>query len=173
MKVLGCLLLFFLFSFLGIYGANRLDRRIRQLKSLEKAFLFMKREIDYRLSPIGETLLQTAKRTEHPWCLFFESAGKAFQGNMMQGSLSPDEILDREIKNVRGYHSWEKDLDVIRRFGKNFGELDKKMQLVQLSVAVEEIQDLLEEAIEEKHTKGKLYQTLGICMGILSVILVV
>lgn len=173
MKILGCLLMFFLFSYLGIHGANQIDRRIRQLKSLEKALFFMKREIDYRLSPLGETLLQTAKRTEHPWCLFFESAGKSFQENPMQGFMSPDEIFDREIQKIQGYHSWEKDLEVLKRLGKNFGELDKEMQLMQLTMATEEIKELLSEAQEEKQIKGKLYRTLGVCMGILSVILVV
>jgi len=64
-------------------------------------------------------------------------------------------------------------LDILLRLGKGFGELDKKMQLMQLTVAEEEMKELLQEAQEEKRTKGKLYQTLGVCMGIMSVILII
>ena len=172
MKMFGCFFLFVLFTSIGMHASSQLDKRIRQLKSLEKAVLSMKREIDYRLSPLAETLLQTAKRTEAPWCLFFEETGKAFQ-ERAEGLCCPEEIFGKGIKGVQFYHPWEKDLEVLIELGKNLGELDKKMQMAKLSMAEEEIEGLLCEAMEEKREKGKLYQTLGLCMGILSVILVV
>ena len=178
MKIAGCILMFFLFVSCGFYASNQLEKRIRQLKSLEKAVMSMKREIDYRLSPLGETLLHTAKRTEHPWCLFFERAGQSFQGGKRTDGKSmelcfPDEIFRRELITIRQYHPWEKDLKVLVGLGKNLGELDKKMQIMKFTMVEEEIKDLIGEAQEEKKTKGKLYQTLGACMGIVSVILVI
>ena len=171
MRMLGCVFLFLLFVSLGVYASNQLEKRIKQLKSLEKAIESMKREIDYRVSPLCETLLKTAKRTEHPWCLFLEEAGRTFQ-NRKEGILNPDEIFQKGIRRIQLYHPWEKDLNVILNLGRSLGELDKKMQIMELSMAEEEVRELIQEAREEKRTKGKLYQTLGVCMGILSVILV-
>lgn len=171
MKFAGCAFLFFLFTFLGVYASSQLDKRIRQLKSLEKAVFFMKREIDYRLSPLGVTLLHTGEKMDYPWNLFFSEAGKHFQ-ERREGLCCPDEIFRKELEKIRFFHPWEKDLEVLIRLGKSLGELDKKMQIMQLSMAEEEIRGLLEEAVEEKKTKGKLYRTLGMSMGILSVILV-
>jgi stage III sporulation protein AB len=171
MKFAGCLSLFLFFTFCGIYGSNQLEKRIRQLKSLNKAVLFMKREIDYHMTPLAETLLHTAARTEYPWCLFFEKAGKNFQ-ERREGICCPDEIFEKELKGMRNYHPWDKELDVLLRLGKCLGELDKHTQILQLSIAEEELSSLIHEAEEEKRTKGKLYRTLGVCMGMLSVILI-
>lgn len=171
MKYAGCVFLFFLFMFLGVYASVQLDKRIRQLKSLERAAFFMKREIDYRLSPLGVTLLHTGEKVDYPWNQFFTEAGKCFQ-ERRENLCCPDEIFRKELERMRFFHPWEKDLDVLVRLGKSLGELDKKMQIMQFSMMEEEIRGLLEEAIDEKRTKGKLYRTLGMCMGILSVILV-
>ena len=171
MKIVGGILMLCLFSSMGMYASGQLDRRIRQLKSLEKAILSMKRELDYRASPLAETFLYTACRTEYPWNLFFEEAGKGLmERNDHFGG--PDEVFSREAAKVRPFHPWDRDLEVLTGLGKHLGDMDKKMQLMHLSIAEEEICGLLQEAKEEKRIKGKLYQTLGICMGILSVIMV-
>lgn len=172
MKVAGCVCLFCFFTSCGLHASYQLEKRIKQLKSLKKAVLFMKREIDYRLTPLADTLLYTAEQTEQPWCFFFEGAGKGFQ-ERSERICYPDEIFGKELRKMRSYHPWDRDLDVLTRLGKCLGELDKKMQIMQLSIAEEEIETLYQEAVEEKKTKGKLYQTLGVCMGILSVILVI
>ena len=83
-----------------------------------------------------------------------------------------DEIFEKELKGMRNYHPWDKELDVLLRLGKCLGELDKHTQILQLSIAEEELSSLIHEAEEEKRTKGKLYRTLGVCMGMLSVILI-
>lgn len=172
MKIAGCMFVFYFFIFCGIHASGQLEKRIKQLKSLEKAVQSMKREIDYRLSPLGETLLYTANRTEHPWCMFFQRTGESFQERKTEVCL-PDEIFRKELILMRRYHPWEKDLDVLLVLGKNLGELDKKMQIMKINMAEEEIRELIKQAQEDKQMKGKLYQTLGVCMGILSVILVI
>ena len=171
MKIVGCILMFCLFSYMGMYASGQLERRIRQLKSLEKAILSMKRELDYRVAPLAETFLYTASRTEHPWSHFFEDAGKSLTEGK-DNVTGPDEVFSREAAKVRPFHPWDRDLEVLTGLGKHLGDMDKKMQLMHLSIAEEEICGLLQEAKEEKRIKGKLYQTLGICMGILSVIMV-
>lgn len=172
MKLLGCCFIFLTFTFMGLHASSQLEKRIRQLKGLEKAILSIEREIDYRLSPIGDALIQTAKRTEFPWNLFFQNAGEAFSKNREKGCC-PNQIFEDEIPKIRIYHPWEKDLKLLLTLGKGMGELDKKMQLSQLAMAKEEIQSAIKSAQEEQHAKGKLYQTLGICMGFLGVILVI
>ena len=132
----------------------------------------MEREIDYRHSCLKEVCKNSSQKADAPWDLFFSKVGAELQ-NDKENLSDPYQILERELVKISSLHPWEKDLAVIKNLGKGFGERDKKSQMIQFSIALEEIDVLLQEAIEEKKRKGKLYQTLGICMGILSVILVV
>lgn len=172
MKAVGCFGVFLFFTAVGMYVSSQFGKRVRQLKNLEKAVVSMKREIDYQLSPLGEALLHAGKRTEPPWNQFFTQAGEKFL-DKKRGLCEPDEVFQEEIKKIRFYHPWEKDLDILLALSKGLGELDKKMQLVQLSMAEEEIRQAVGEAEQELEKKGKLYQTLGACMGVLGVILLI
>lgn len=93
----------------------------------------------------------------------------------MQQTLNTtmEEILGDSIRTAAKYHPWDSDLEILRTMGKGLGELDKKMQLARFELAIEEIRQAEQEAGEEQKQKGKLYQTLGVCMGILGVILII
>ena len=76
MKAAGCILILIISTAAGMYAAGQFEKRVYQLKELEKAVLILKREIDYRLSPLGEALVHTGKRISYPWNQFFIQAGE-------------------------------------------------------------------------------------------------
>ena len=172
MNAAGCILILIISTAAGMYAAGQFEKRVRQLKELEKAVLILQREIDYRLSPLGEALVHTGKRIFYPWNQFFIQAGEKILEKGKE-SIAPDECFEEEIKRITTYHPWEKDLNILVSLGKNLGELDKKMQLAKLSMTEEEIRQAIDAAKEEQGKKGKLYQTLGVCMGVLGVILMI
>ena len=54
---------------------------------------------------------------------------------------------------------------------KRLGQLDKTMQVAQLKLAEEEVIQAQNEALDEYKRKSQLYKTLGVCMGVLGVII--
>lgn len=171
MKWVEISVLFCFFTMSGFYASSGLEKRIRKLKNLEKSLAFLNREIDYRKSPLGEALCRTAEKSKEPWKNFFMVVGEKLQNNSEE-FCRPDEIFKEAVTRIKSYHPWEKDLHFLLNFGKIMGEADKNTQLVQLCMAKEELNGLIEEAEEEQKKKGKLYQTLGICLGMMGVILI-
>lgn len=172
MKLVECAVILLFFTAAGMYASSQLGKRRRQLRSLEKAILSLYREVDYHLSPLADAFMQTAGRAEPPWDNFFRQMGENIK---MQQTLNTtmEEILGDSIRTSAKFHPWDSDLEILRTMGKGLGELDKKMQLARLDLAIEEIRQAEQEAGEEQKQKGKLYQTLGVCMGILGVILII
>lgn len=171
MKFVSCSVVFFIFVSMGFFVSAQMEKRLGQLKSLERGLSFMEREIDYHGSSLSDVLRHTAGRIEHPWNLFFERAGEALKTEK-EGKNNPEAVFQKELDKVRPYHPWDKDLEVLKALGKRIGSLDKKMQLLELCEAKEEMKRQIREAEEEKGVKGKLYRTLGLCMGFLGVILI-
>lgn len=164
----GAAVLFF-FSGMGMYASGQLGKRKTQLKNLEKALLCLEREVDYHLAPLADAFTQSGKKAEKPWNLLFQKMGEGMAG---QKNASAENVLLEAVEEIKKYHPYSADLAILTSLGRGLGELDKEMQLARLRLAIEEIRQAKEEAREEQRQKEKLYQTLGVCMGILGVILI-
>ena len=172
MKTVESFFVLILFTSAGIYASNQLEKRIRQLKDLEKAIFLIKREVDYQLSPLGEAMLHTGSRAEFPWSqLFIKTGERLLHKEEKEGK--PEVCFKEEISKIRTYHPWEKDLDILFILGRNLGGVDKKLQIAQLTAAEEEVRQAIQYAKEEHQRKGKLYRTLGVCIGLMGVILLI
>lgn len=170
-KWIECAAVLFFFSGMGMYASSQLGKRKTQLKNLEKALLYLEREVDYHLAPLADAFLQAGKKAEKPWNLLFQKMGEEMSGQK-NVSVSAETVLRETIGKIKRYHPYAADLDILISLGRGLGELDKEMQLARIKLAVEELRQAQEEAREEQRQKEKLYQTLGVCMGILGVILI-
>lgn len=170
MKILGCILIFAGMTGAGVYASLKLEKRQRQLGSLRWMIVYIAREIDYQLSPLPETMISVSKKAEEPWNLLFQNLGQVLNESM-SFKMEIDALLEIEIKKMEMYHPWKKDLDILVALVKRLGQLDKTMQIAQLKLAEEEIMQVQKEALEEYQRKSQLYKTLGICMGVLGIII--
>lgn len=193
MKIAGCILIFLAATGAGLYASMELERRKKQLAGLRRGIVSLMREIEFQLSPLCEAFLHTGERSEQPWNLFFKNVGQKLEicnvageytdyeyTNMEQNNLfyseknypmNISEIFEWEIKKIEKFHPWKKDLEILKTLSKGLGQLDKEMQVAQLKLAEEEIMQAEKEALEEQKKKGQLYKSLGFCMGILGVII--
>lgn len=170
MKLVGCLLIFVGMSGMGVYASRQLERRLKQLNSLRWLLVYISREIDYQLTPLSETMAVAAKKADKPWSLLFENLGQVLN-ETTSFKTEIDVLLEREIKKIEIYHPWKKDLVILVNLVKRLGQLDKTMQVAQLKLAEEEVIQAQNEALDEYKRKSQLYKTLGVCMGVLGVII--
>lgn len=154
----------------GYYASMLLEKRKEQLFILRRAVLSLKREIDYQLSPLSEAFCNTAHRIKEPWAGFFEETGRQL---LEEGKEGRDfvGIWEERMQMAQKFHPWKKDLSLLKSIGQGLGQLDKKMQLSQLTLLEEELSEAEKEAEEERRKKGHLYRMLGPCMGILGILL--
>lgn len=170
-KWVECAAVLFFFSGMGMYASSQLGKRKIQLKNLEKALLCLEREVDYHLAPLADAFFQAGQKAEKPWNLLFQKMGERMAGQD-NTSASVETVLLEAIGEIKRYHPYSADLAILTSLGRGLGELDKEMQIARIKLAMEEIRQAQEEAREEQRQKEKLYQTLGVCMGILGVILI-
>ena len=172
MRLIGCILILIGAAGAGIYASAQLEKRKRQLSSLRRTVLLIEREIDYQLSPLSETMILAAEKADKPWDVLFRSFSRVLmEKNSPRAEI--DVFMKQEIKKMEGYHPWKKDLEILMNLVKGLGQLDKTMQLAQLKMAEAEILQAEEEALEEYKKKSQLYRTLGLCMGVLGVIILI
>ena len=169
MKMAGLCLIFVSSVLLGIFSARELARRSRQLAGLKKALQFLEREVDYQVTALSDAFLHTADKTEEPWKTFFLNLGMRL-GMGEQNRLSLETVVKEEIDGLKKQHPWKKDLEILSDFGERVGELDKQMQILGIRGILYEVEEEQKQALEEERQKGKLYQTMGISMGLLLVI---
>lgn len=176
MKIVGCICIFFAAAGAGLYASKELERRKKEIVSLRKSILSMEREISFQLSTLSEAFLYTGERSEEPWKEFFKDMAKKLEERERKyyGEEQGVEGMFREVrKKWEQMHPWKKEWEILEQLFRGLGQLDKEMQMGQLRLAQEELTLAEQEAGEEQKKKGQLYRSLGICMGILGVILLV
>ena len=176
MKMVGCIFVFLAAAGAGIHASMELERRMKQIASLRRSLLSMEREIAFQLSSLSETFFHTSERANSPWDDFF--CDLANQLEIQDGDIWGEErdvvdIFQKGRKRYEKTHPWKKEWEILERLFQGLGQLDKEMQMGQLRLAQEELTLAEQEAREEQKKKGQLYRSLGICMGILGVILLV
>lgn len=172
MKYIGCILILIGAAGAGIYASAQLEKRKRQLSSLRRTILLIEREIDYQLSPLSESMVLAAKKADKPWDVVFHNFSQVLiKKNSPREEI--DVLMKQEIKKAEVYHPWKKDLEILMNLVKGLGQLDKAMQLAQLKMAEADILQAEQEALEEHKKKSQLYRTLGLCIGVLGVIILI
>lgn len=176
MKMVGCIFVFLAAAGAGIYASMELERRMKQIASLRRSLLYMEREIAFQLSSLAEAFSHTGERSNPPWDEFFFDLAKQLERqerNICGEEKNVVDIFQKARKRYEKTHPWKKEWEILERLFQGLGQLDKEMQMGQLRLAQEELTLAEQEAREEQKNKGQLYRSLGICMGILGVILLV
>lgn len=176
MKILGCICIFFAAAGAGLYASKELERRKKEIASLRKSLFSMEREISFQLATLSEAFLHTGERSEEPWEGLFKDIAKKLEERKREFYGEEREIegiFQETRKKWEQVHPWKREWEILEQLFRGMGQLDKDMQVGQLRLAAEELSQAEQEALEEEKRKGKLYRSLGICMGLLGVILLV
>lgn len=76
LRAMGAILLLSGSAGLGLAAVRRLERRVTALRSLTVALDLMERELDFRLPPMKELILETARRSAEPASGFLRTCGE-------------------------------------------------------------------------------------------------
>lgn len=167
LKAVGAVLLLTGSVGLGIAAIGRLDRRVIALRSLTEALEQMERELDFRLPPMKELILQTARMTPEPASGFLRACGEGM-----------DELEGRPLSELWRRTAQEKlsvlkkcDLEALFSLGGVLGRYDAEGQRCAITAVRERLESLLSEAAEERRRQGRVYGALSVTAGAILVIL--
>ncbi len=171
MKLLAAIMIFFSSSAYGMSLSLEMKNRIFCLEQIQIGCLLMKNEMEYGTILLSELFDHLSERTEGEWKLFFSGVSKAAE------EASTDSFYEIWEKNTRQYLDhmpWKKEdrMEFIE-LGKGMGYLDRQMQLDQLKLYQIRLNQKIQEGRKLWRDKGKIYQTLGVMTGLMTVILLI
>lgn len=167
MRIVGASLLLAGGVGLGISAVGRLNRRVTTLQSLTEALELMERELDFRLPPMRELILETSRRSAEPAAGFLRTCAKGMdelEGQLLSGLWQRAALMKLPaLKKC--------DLETLLSVGAVLGRYDAESQRSVISAARERLAGFLADAVEDRRRQGRVYGTLGAAAGIFLVIL--
>jgi stage III sporulation protein AB len=155
----------------GRLKAKTLENRVFHLQELITALKILESEMKYRLDPLPDLLLRLGRAKDGMVCEFFETAGR-----LLKERTSRDSSLCWEEAVETVYHESamnKEDKQILIDLGIELGKTDMMNQEGLFRRTFSMLEAQCEKAVEEKKTKGKMYQSLGTAVGILIVILLI
>lgn len=170
-QVLGSTLVLISSSLLGFYYSKSYKRRTDDLRTLKKALILLRGEINYSLSPMPEALEDISTRFDHEIADFFKSIAEELNLNL---GKTLTEVWKKNAEEIlkRTYLS-QLDIKNIMMFSENIGYLDKEMQNNNINLLLEQIDEEIKLSMENDTKYNRLYRSLGVLGGILVIVLLI
>ncbi|MEE1313482.1 MAG: stage III sporulation protein AB [Lachnospiraceae bacterium] len=171
MHYIGIIGIVVLCSLAGIYAGGIGKKKILFFLEFKRVLTLLKGEIRYGMTPIGEACLHVSEKTEKELKEFLVKVGQ-------QTKEKKEDSFEKIWKEAcattlpKGYFTqgeWKQVLTL----GSAVGYLDVPMQLRAFDLLLEQMEHGLDSARKKQEKDGKLYQTLGIGVGLMLAIVLI
>ncbi|MCX7615672.1 MAG: stage III sporulation protein AB [Clostridiales bacterium] len=166
LKGLGALFIILACASFGILAERRIVLRIRALSSLLPALEILKSEIADLLTPIPEAMLILAANTSQPASGLFSEIHERMSNETTFSEAFYAVLRDKGIK----IGLYEEDVLQILELVPVLGRYCADEQANKLGTIIRRLEELKEKAVCERDSRGKLYKTMGITLGIVLVL---
>lgn len=168
-KLLLCILVVVAGIGAGQLKARTYGNRVIHLQDFLTAMKVVEAEMKYRMDPLPQIFTKISQMKSGMAGEFF-----AQTAILLQVDFAHDfgECWDTALKQVYGESSLTAtDRQILSDLGIELGKTDMDSQIGLFTRASSLLEAQVEEAKEEKRTKGRMYQSLGTAVGVLVVII--
>ncbi len=171
LKLFGSLIVLAATTTIGFGLAGKCMERPRQISQTISCIVALKSYINYAATPLPEALLRCTKGVEGPVTVLFQRMASILREN---GWLLPQEAMEVAIKELEGKLALGKnEIEILKLLGANLGAMNKEEQQKHLYLIQRQLQNIEAEALKVREQNVKMYQYLGVCGGLVIVILLV
>ncbi len=161
LKLLGSVMVIAAGGIAGFYVAGRLESRLREMRRLETALVFLSSEITYSLTPLPQALFRAGERAGGAvgalFCRFGELTGLAQRRD-------PSEALDAALSDSGSAVPAEA-VDLLFELSRNLGTFGHKEQARFIEMSIDKAGRMRGELEGECRAKAKLARYLGLLGG--------
>lgn len=169
LKLVGGILVLFVSSYIGFQFAARCSARPNQIRQMISCLGSLKSYITYVSLPLHEALMECTHGTSGPVADFFHKTARLLEEN---GLLTPQCAMNKALDYLQGRLFLGKgELEVLHVLGGNLGIMNREEQGHYLTMIVEQLEKMADEAARLRDLNTKMYRYLGICSGLAIVIL--
>ena len=170
LKVIGSVFLIFSAAAIGFVKAEELKCRVERMEEMKRMMILLQGELRFHRAELSEAFENVAERVQEPFRDFLKETGSRLE----KKEAGFDEIWEEtsiKILTVEGIRREDEQLlDLLKS---SLGYLDLTLQTETLNLAILQTEDSINQAKEQQARKGKLYQTMGVTVGALLVLLII
>lgn len=171
LKIILCSVLLFSCSAVGYLLSLGYSLRVKQLNYFQSALNSLETEIIYYSTPLPLAMKRVAERSQHSISGIFRDTYKML--NSKDGYRIDDAWKKAILENQNLTSLSKEDIEILIEFGKDLGIGNKDTQINHFKFIKELLREQKNKAIEEKNKNGKMYNRLGILLGLGIVIILI
>ncbi|MGI6412490.1 MAG: hypothetical protein ACOXZ5_02310 [Syntrophomonadaceae bacterium] len=169
LKTIGIAFIIAGFGGWGLLGASRSENRVRQLRNLRMAILFLEKEVTYMYTPLSAALGKTARFTDKPIYYLFEVSSLRLKEK--QGVTAAEAWMEG-LRYMAKFSDLQKaDIELLARLASQLGMSDADEQKKIFKLVQEEIKIQEEKAVLTSESTRRLWSYGGFILGALVVLL--
>jgi stage III sporulation protein AB len=171
MRFLGIIILFSLCVIAGISIGQIGKKKIMFFLEFKRVITLLKGEVRYGITPIGEACSHVSGKTEGVFKQFLLEISRQIEEKSKKSFAEIWEMA--AVKRLPKEYFKENEWKQMIQIGSSIGYLDTAMQLKHFDLLLDQIERCLAAARLKQEKDGKLYQTLGIGLGLMMVIVLI
>lgn len=167
MQILKYFMLFIILvvcSLIGRYFSKKYVVRVKELEEMKNALNMFKTKIKFTYEPIPEIFEEISKNVNQNIGQIFIKAKEKMQSKT--ANISWEEAVE-ESKN----YLTKEDKDILKTLSKLLGQTDADGQISQIEITQNFLETQLEQAQKQREKNEKLFNKLGITIGLAIVII--
>jgi stage III sporulation protein AB len=169
LKLIGAVLILFSGTMLGLWQAEQLSGRPRQIRQLVQVLQKLETEIVYGQTPLSEAIVHAAKGTAAPLSEMLATVAHELRTNA--GTSTYDIWQETTNRYWPFTHMKAAEKEIWLQFGQRVGASDREDQIKHIRLAMHQLKQEEDEARDEATRFSKLWKSLGLLAAALIVIL--
>jgi len=173
LQLSGAILVLTAAALAGLYYGSFETYRSNDLQDLKKALTILNSEIVFSMTPLPQAFVNIGARVRKPvGDIFLEFAERLTRSRRESFDFSIEEIWQSCLSAEMGKTYLNKeDTAALISFGRTLGYLDRDMQASGITVAIGYIDTAIAALAETRAKNQKLFTSLGVFAGLMTVII--
>ncbi|MEG2971976.1 MAG: hypothetical protein RR898_00810 [Clostridium sp.] len=171
LSIIGSAMIILSTTLVGFYYARGFSYRVKIIRDFQYALTMLQSEILYSSSPLIEALDYVGEKTDGNVGRFFKEFSKSLYKREIEGIQEGFTLTMNTYKKPLMLEGDE--IDTISSFLKSLESSDSESQKTSFNITMKKFEAFEKRAEEIMNKNEKLYKYLGICSGLLVVIVLI
>lgn len=168
-KIMGVVLIIGGFGCYGLIKASSMEKRIKQIKNIRLAMVFLEKEISYVHSILPDALSKTGRFATYPVNYLFQESAKELKN---KNGVLAEEAWIKGLEKLREHSDLnDEDIEILTPVAMQIGVSNSIEQSKFLRLVQEELKIIEENNQEELSSKKKIWSYGGFIVGTMIVLL--
>ena len=171
LKLLGSVMVISAAALIGYVYSKTYTDRVKQIREMQYALNMLETEIIYNYTPLHMALLSAGEKSTGAIKELFSKMSDILNNKKINSVL---DAFDEAYKLTKTNLYFEKEeTEIIKSFIQSLGTSDMEGQKKNFNITVKKLEAFEKKADEERKKNERLFQYLGVCFGVLIIILLV